>query len=449
MSSVLLLGDILVDRNYVGKSTCLAPEAPVPTVNVESVTSTLGGIGNVIRSLTDFFPTVHFISSFCEEDGRMIQELLGESVCYKNFGQEDRRMAIINRVFVGNHVMSRFDYPCKTAGLSKENEDRIVSHIRTTLLIELKVVILSDYDRGFLTHGLCARVIEMCRNSGVSVLVDPILPEWSKFEGATLIKPNREEAELFIRHEKLESEQFAVTTLKKYGFSYILNTLDKDGMVLYYQNNAKEISTVRIGCLEDLKLVDVNGCGDALIAALAVFLLQNGSLQNNEHDILKLLTEVGKIAVGTPGCYILNSVQFNGITQSQKIVFTNGCFDVVHVGHLKLLNYCRGLGHHFVIGINSDNSIKLNKGYSRPINHLEDRINFLRELNIADEIIPFDEETPIKLIKEIGPDVLVKGGDYTLENVVGREIAGETLLFPLEVGVSSTAVIDRIKNVHR
>ena len=449
MSSVLLLGDILVDRNYIGKSTNLTPEAAVPIVNVETVTSTLGGIGNVARSLTDFFQKVHFISSFREDDAKMVQKLFGEKVCYTNFEQEDRRMVVINRVMVENQLMSRFDYPCDRKKLSEVNENEIVNHIRVNLLDELQVVILSDYDRGFLTKGLCTRVIQMCKESGVTVLVDPILPDWTKFEGATLIKPNRQEANRFIEHENMNTDEFAETTLKKHGFSYILRTLDKEGMVLYYKNEAEEVCEIRRGCAENLKIVDVKGCGDALITATAVFLTQHGSLKHHEQELVNMLTEVGKIAVGTSGCYILNSVDFNRLLKPRRVIFTNGCFDIIHVGHLKLLNYCRGLGDHLVIGLNSDSSIKLNKGGSRPINNLDSRINFLKELNIANEIIPFEDKTPIELIKAIRPDVLVKGGDYTIDNVVGREFSGSTVLFPLEVGVSSTAIIKRITRIYQ
>ena len=447
MSSVLLLGDILVDRNLIGYSTNLTPEAPVPIVNVETTTSTLGGIGNVVRSLTNFFYDVHFISSFHEDDARMVQELFGEKVCYTNFEQEDRRMVVINRVMVGNQLMSRFDYPCNTKKLSEENEDEIVNHIMVNLLDELKVVILSDYDRGFLTKGLCTRVIKMCKESGVTVLVDPILPDWTKFEGATLIKPNREELNRFIEYENMNSNEFAETTLKKHGFSYILSTLDNEGMVLFYKNEVEETCQIRRGCAENLKIVDVNGCGDALITATAVFLQQYKTLENHEQSLIDTLTKVGKVAVGTSGCYILNSVDFERLLKPRKVVFTNGCFDVIHVGHLKLLNYSRGLGDHLIIGINSDNSIKLNKGGSRPINNLESRNNFLKELNIADEIITFEDKTPIELIKAIRPDVLVKGGDYTIDDVVGREIAGSTVIFPLENGVSSTAIIKKIATI--
>ncbi|XP_063683663.1 bifunctional protein HldE-like [Bolinopsis microptera] len=328
MSSVLLLGDILVDRNYIGKSTNLTPEAPVPTVKVETITSTLGGgIGNVARSLTDFFQKVHFISSFHEADAKMVQELFGEKVCYTNFEQEDRRMVVINRVMVGNQLMSRFDYPCDRKELSEEYENEIVNHIRVNLLDELQVSV----------ESLIAYV------------------------------------------------PFDLTKLMPF-----IALLDKEGMVLYYKNEAEEISQIRRGCAENLKIVDVNGCGDALITATAVFLQQHGSLKNHKQDLVNILTQIGKIAVGTSGCYILNSVDFERLLKPRRVIFTNGCFDMIHVGHLKLLNYCRGLGDHLVIGINSDNSIKLNKGGSRPINNLDSRINFLKELNIADEIIPFE-----------------------------------------------------------
>ncbi|KAL5269751.1 hypothetical protein ACHWQZ_G003276 [Mnemiopsis leidyi] len=464
MSSILLLGDILVDKNFHGSANTLAPEAAVPTVEVETTSSSLGGIGNVVRSLTDFFEDVHFVSSFWEEDARMIGQLLGEQVNFVNFEQKERRMVVINRVFVGNQMISRFDYPSKRTELSKENEDQIVEYIQEKLLSNLDAILLSDYDRGFLTEGLCVRVIQICREAGVTVLVDPILPDWSKFRGANLIKPNREEANRFISHEKIKPENFANTAMKKYGFSYILQTLDDDGMILYRQTEDKSVKSTKRNCAEVPKLVDVNGCGDALLAATAVFLQgytqleteQGGLLENREEDLLDVLTEVGRIAVGISGCYILNKTDWtetvlkprkpNQESPTEKVVFTNGCFDLVHVGHLKLLNYCRGLGGRFIIGINSDLSVKLNKGITRPVNTLECRVKFLKELNLADEIIPFEEKTPIKLIEEIRPDILVKGGDYTPDQVVGRELAGKTVIFPLESGVSSTILIERIGN---
>ena len=240
MSGVLLLGDILVDKNYHGSAHSLAPEAAVPTVEVEKTSSSLGGVGNVVRSLTDFFEEVHFLSSFCGEDAKLVEQLFGERVSYVNFEQDERRMVTINRVLVGNQMISRFDYPSKRIKLSKENEDQIVKYIQEKLLSNLGVVLLSDYDRGFLTEGLCRRVIQICEEAGVTVLVDPILPNWSKFTGASLIKPNREESKRFASYEKTGQGNFSDTAMNKYGFSYILQTLDKDGMILYQKTKDDE-----------------------------------------------------------------------------------------------------------------------------------------------------------------------------------------------------------------
>ena len=461
MSGVLLLGDILVDKNYHGSARSLAPEAAVPTVEVEKTSSSLGGIGNVVRSLKDFFEEVHFLSSFCKEDANLVEQLIGEGVSYVNFEQKERRMVTINRVLVGNQLISRYDYPSKRKDLSKENEDEIVKYIQEKLLSNLAVVLFSDYDRGFLTERLCRRVIEICEDAGVTVLVDPILPDWSKFRGASLIKPNREESKRFASYEKIGQKNFADTAMNKYGFSYILQTLDKDGMILYRKTKENAIMSIKRNCSENLQLVDVNGCGDAILAATAVFLQKNKTtenrkqdlLENREKELLDVLKEVGRIAVGVAGCYILNISDWQekifkprNQKSKEKVVFTNGCFDLVHVGHLKLLNFCRGLGGRLIIGINSDESVKLNKGDSRPVNPLEYRVKFLKELNLADEIIPFEEKTPIKLIKGIKPDFLVKGGDYTPEQVVGREVAEETVIFPFVGGISSTVLIEKIVN---
>ncbi|XP_066920915.1 bifunctional protein HldE-like [Clytia hemisphaerica] len=514
--SILLLGDILIDKYFNGVSNELCPEVPVPVVKVNNVTSSLGGIGNVVRSVIGFFNEVHFLSSFCIEDEEILTKSFNKvtttkstnggcatnnssSLKYKNFIQENRQLAVLNRVMVGAHCLSRYDYPEEKGPMSRENEDKMLSYIRDYLLEDLTIVILSDYSRGALTKRFCRKLIPMLKEAGIVVLVDPIEDDWTKFEGATMIKPNREEAGYVFGIPIIDAESgqlFAESALHKYQIDLILNTLDKEGMALYHlssyhgedekrsplidsdvivngndksiysdsneervsdsqngiavSNNTRDVYTIQEPCHSDCKPIDVIGCGDAIIAAIAVFIKETKDWNRQLHQMMKILSLVGRKAVETDGCYILNPTDWaefrpRNINSTKKsIVFTNGCFDLLHCGHIRLLNFCKGIGDHLILAVNSDESVRLNKGPERPINSLNHRIKTLKELNLADEIIIFDEKTPLELIRRIKPDFLVKGSDYTVEQIIGQEYAKEVVLFDSTLECSSSDIIQKV-----
>ena len=450
--AVLILGDVGIDKNFHGAATELSPEGPYPVVKVQTITENLSCAGNIVKSLVEFFDNVYFITCLKESETQRLKERLNENVIHLNVTQTDRTMQVINRIMVGNYCVSRFDEG-RIVSINENSESKIIAIVEQ-IIANVEVVILSDYDLGLLTSGLCERIIDLSNVNSVPVLVDPFLHNWEKFKNATLIKPNRVEASSFLGKPISNDifREFASTLLNTYGIRYILCTMDEDGMILGY-GEEKEVKTIEKSTLPSV-VCDVIGCGDALIAAIAVFYSRNkNGFPNAQIEMVDLLTKAGSIAVSKPGCYHLNMSDWNAICgdhkANKKVVFTNGCFDILHAAHIYLLTECKKKGDHLVVAINSDESVSRLKGETRPINTLIDRMAVLLEIGVIDELIPFEEDTPINLIRSIQPDLLVKGGDYSLEEVVGRQYAKETLILahpPHLNKLSSTEIISRCVN---
>lgn len=510
---ILIFGDVGIDKNYHGQATELSPEGPYPVVKIQTTDENLSCAGNIVNSVIEFFDMVFLITCLKTSEAQRIKERLNQKVIHTNIPQDDRTIQVINRVMVGNYVVSRFDEQ-HIVSINKNSETEIFETVEQ-IMKNVEVVILSDYGLGLLTPSLCEQIIRLSNVNNVPVFVDPFLHDWEKFKNVTLIKPNRVEASSFLGESVTKDlfRGFTKTLLRTYGIAYILCTMDEDGMMLGFDDqvnnnkHAREANKQEGGNQEriengnpeeiepnlsltedgeeekedeEIKIIDkpiftsvvcdVIGCGDALIAAIAVFYCKNKDrFSEAQLEMVDLLTRIGSIAVSTPGCYHLNMNDWNSVyiestpnqqtkevltvpNQQKKVVFTNGCFDVLHAGHVRLLKECKKMGDYLIVAINSDPSVSRLKGPTRPINTLNDRMAMLNEIEVIDELIPFEEDTPLNLIQRIRPDLLVKGGDYKLEDIVGREYAKETIAlgFPHLVKFSSTNIItrcvDRITN---
>ena len=529
---VLIIGDVGIDRNYHGQATELSPEGPYPVIKVQTTNENLSCAGNIVNSVTEFFDKIFFITCLKTSEAERIKERLDQNVIHINISQDDRTLQVINRVHVGNYVVSRFD----EQNIVPINDNSVTKFISTVeqIMKDVEVLILSDYGLGLLTPSLCEQIIRLSNVKDIPVFVDPFLDGWEKFKNVTLIKPNRVEASSFLG-KSITTDLFIGFTkslLKMFGITYVLCTMDEDGMMLGFDDKAEngqhrreeekkkeeeeekgqellneeekrsqekpvngnsqkedELNCSTSGEKDDAEeekikiiekpiipsvLCDVIGCGDALIAAIAVFYSKNKyRFFESQLEMVDLLTRIGSIAVSTLGCYHLNLMDWNKVyveqkallpymhnqvahtllKQHKKVVFTNGCFDVLHAGHIRLLKECKKLGDYLIVAINSDDSVSRLKGPTRPINTLNDRMAMLNEIGVIDELIPFDEDTPTNLIQRIRPDLLVKGGDYKLEDIIGREYAKETITldFPHLMKFSSTNIISRCvdKHIHR
>ena len=445
MNNILLLGDIIIDKYYYGKVNRIAQEYPVPIINIDTIKEKLGCVGNVLENIKDFFDNIYIVTCIDQNTIVPLNKLLEcKKIIHKNFEQNNKKLIIKNRIFSNNQMLSRFDEEIIN-NITEENEIKIIKYIES-IIDNFKIVILSDYLKGFLTDSLCKKIIDLCNIKKKITIVDPKGNNYNKYKNCTLIKPNKKEANDFYGTEITNKNinDFSKKLIDEYHIQYIINTLGNQGMRLIYKDSKNKIK-IKYKNIIPSQIIDVTGCGDTILSTISVYYSKNKNF-DDKNNILEILTKIGNIAVNTHSCYKLNKKDWNKINEkiNNKIVFTNGCFDLIHIGHIKFLKECKKLGSKLILGINTDESIKQIKGEKRPINKLIDRINFLKELNIIDEIIPFREKTPLNLIQKIKPDILVKGNDYKLENVIGKEYAKETILLPYLDGYSSTNIIKKI-----
>ena len=324
------------------------------------------------------------------------------------------------------------------------------------------VILLSDYNKGVLTPWLCKMIIQKALKNNKKVLVDPKGKDYLKYQGATLITPNKKEASLATGIEITDNKSLysvGFDLKKNLDLEYLLITLSEDGMALFDQEMTKIPTKAK-------EVYDVTGAGDTVLASLA-FGLSVGM------DILKAANfansaaavAVGKIGTATvrldeifnyeqnfaPKYSTLKIKNINELkiylnnNNNKKVVFTNGCFDILHSGHVKYLEEAKSYGDILIVGLNSDNSVKNIKGSSRPINNASDRATILAALSCVDVVIEFEEDTPYNLIKTVKPDILVKGGDYKDKTIVGSDIAKETRLVKFVDGKSTTKIIKKAK----
>jgi len=363
----------------------------------------------------------------------------------------------------------RMDYESDDM-LSAELAGQVLK-IYTEKLKQAALVCLQDYNKGLLTASVCSEMIEAAKASGKKVLIDPALTaDYSKYSSATAITPNRQEAAAVVGFEIADSTaagKAAGMLCEKLKLDAVVLTLDREGAYLKTADINEKIPT------RARSVYDVTGAGDMVLATLAVALASGCDYRT----AVQLSTLTGGIEVEKFGAAavtveeVINEIisqnrsragkirSVESLThelgwhrkQEEKIVFTNGCFDVLHRGHIEFLKFCKSQGDVVVLGLNSDSSVKTIKGPDRPINNQNDRAAVLAALETTDYIVIFDEPEPLELIKKVKPDVLVKGKDWAEKGVVGREFVesagGKVILAPLLEGKSTTSVIEKIKTV--
>ena len=468
---ILVVGDLMIDEYIWGHVNRVSPEAPVQIVEAEKEELTLGGAGNVIKNLVSLEAQV-FVTSVVDAGptGKHI------AVQLKKLGLQT------HGIFTNpNKVSSR-----KTRILSLDNNQQILRIDRETVQLisqqdekriadfidshigDFKAIILSDYAKGVLTENLIQKIIAAAQKEQLPVIVDPKGNAYDKYRGATVITPNRKEAETLL-NMRIEDD----TMLHRAGRSLltrlktdsILITLGKDGMALFQKGK----KTVQIPAMKK-EVFDVTGAGDTVISLMGLGVASGLDLREAiEIANIAAGIVVGKIGTATVTLQeIIDDVLQHTLYSSNKvldlkalsklvedrkaagntIVFTNGCFDILHMGHTSFLQQARQLGDLLIVGLNSDDSVRRLKGPHRPVVPMRERAAILSSLAGVDYITIFDEDTPLKLIDSLKPDILVKGDDYTKDEVVGREIVesygGKVELIKLVKGVSTTSIIERI-----
>ena len=451
-NKIVVIGDVILDSYIIGSSNRLSPEAPIPVVKYEKEFFRLGGCLNVFNNLKNLKQSAHVIGVTGNDNSRKeVINLLGG----KNFEgliiDEDRPTIIKQRIMIGNQQVVRVDQEV-TSDIDEETQNKIFRHlVKYHSSNDIEIIILSDYNKGVLNQDLCKKIIEYSIKNNIKVLVDPKGNDFSKYKGSYLITPNYKEA-VEITNSKFYNENYIeISNYIKNQFSIknVLITLSEKGVFLNhnhknykYKSNVKDVS-------------DVSGAGDTVMATIA-YCLNIGKTLPKSCEVANYAGGVVVSKAGTASIFISdiefllkNELDFKD-SNSKKIIFTNGCFDILHIGHLKILSEAKKLGDYLIVGLNSDSSVKNLKGNNRPINQQEIRKEMLDSIKFVDEVIIFSEKTPLKLIKKIRPNILVKGGDYKIDEIVGYkeviESGGEVKIIPLVNGFSTTNIISKLKN---
>jgi len=456
---IILLGDIMLDHNIQGTSAKIANEAPIPVIHDVKENYRIGGCGNVLNNLLALGTKTVFLFSKVGADvhGEQLLSLLPNQTVNYVTVDPDSITTTKHRVYSDKKLMCRYDTERYTETTHKQ-EAVILGNIATLLETQqITSVVFSDYKKGFLTKSLCQCVIALCCQKGVPTIVDP---KHNYYESCTVIKPNRMELQhIFgIDLKALSSIEEGHRLLhEKLGCTASVITLSEDGISAY---SKKEHHRYK----EDVKeIIDVTGAGDVVCSVLGAYypFIKDMDL------LIKIASHLASISISHIGVYTITPHDllhtYRAIHHSKQllmpqmlrrgiascgspIVFTNGCFDILHSAHLELFQFCKKLGGIVVVGLNSDDSIRRLKGPTRPIFNLADRIKLLEALEYIDFIIPFEEDTPLELLKQIRPRYLVKGGDYTKETIVGGEYAEEVVLFSYVAGKSTTNTIQTIRH---
>jgi D-beta-D-heptose 7-phosphate kinase / D-beta-D-heptose 1-phosphate adenosyltransferase len=466
---VLCVGDVMLDDYVYGRVERVSPEAPIPVLRVEREQHTLGGAGNVLRNLHALGAEVCFISVTGNDTaGRDISRLIaGLGGCEAHVLTERERMTTLKtRYIAGTQQMLRADreQAAPITGSLREDFLRMV----TQVLAHYRVTVLSDYAKGVLADGVASEIIAAARAAGHIVVVDPKGSDYGAYRGATLIKPNRRELGAATAKPvgtAVEVVAAAQALIAQHGFAAVMVSLSQDGMILVEASG----ETHSLGA-EAREVYDVSGAGDTAVAVAAAALgagatfAQAARLANVAAGLV-----VGKVGTAVVhGNELIEALVDRDVLATRKVLplplaldhvarwrrnglrigFTNGCFDLLHPGHVALLEQARRQCDRLVVGLNNDASVARLKGPGRPVQNEEARAAVLASVASVDLVVLFGEDTPVTLISELKPDLLVKGADYRLDEVVGAEIVqaygGKVVLAELLPGHSTTATIARL-----
>jgi len=462
---ILVIGDLMIDKYLWGECNRVSPEAPVQVINVKEETKVLGGAGNVAKNLVSLGSKVDVLSIIggCEisNELRKLFKEINLSTDYL-IEQKDRVTSKKTRIISAHQQVIRYDIE-SNEDISKESEEKLIDLFKS-IVNKFELIILSDYGKGLLTNSVVKEIIEIANSIGVKVIVDPKGSDYSKYTSAYLLTPNKKEASeatgINISDEK--SLKSALAYLKKScKLNISLITLSEDGIAIFDDKFRSHPTVAR-------EVFDVTGAGDTVIAAIgyalaikqdidSAVLLANlaagvvvGKIGSATASIEEIISYESTLNPSNSEEKIISLKKFIKILDDlrkseNKIVFTNGCFDILHVGHVKYLEKARNLGDILIVGINSDSSVSRLKGKTRPINSLDDRSQIIASLKSVDYVIPFEEDTPIELIKAIVPDILVKGSDYKDKKVAGKEIARKLVLVDFVEGKSTSSTIFKIQ----
>ncbi|EAL5740938.1 bifunctional heptose 7-phosphate kinase/heptose 1-phosphate adenyltransferase [Campylobacter lari] len=444
---ILVVGDFMVDHYIWCDCTRISPEAPVMVMKSQKEDKRLGGAGNVYANLKSLGAEVFALGLVGDdESGRFLKENLNAKLLV----EKDRKTPLKSRVLSHSQQVLRLD---DENDFDTKLEDEIIQEYKK-IAKDYDAIVLSDYAKGALTSKVTKALIEHANTLNLPILIDPKGSDFSKYQNATLLTPNKKEAIQALGVEKIDNLEKALKKLKDdLNLTYSIITLSEEGIALFDEK-------LYIIPAKALEVYDVTGAGDSVIAMLAyalalkVDIIKACELANDAAAVV--VAKVGSVSVSLEEIKNLKKASFEDkikskeelvkLIQNQKVVFTNGCFDIVHYGHIKYLEKAKKLGDILVVGLNSDESVKRLKGNSRPINLEFQRACMLASMYFVDYVVIFDEDTPYELIEFLKPHVLVKGADYKGKEVVGSNLVKKVELIDFEDGFSTTNIINRIAN---
>lgn len=465
---IAVIGDVMLDRYFHGEVKRISPEAPVPVTKIDSIKSVLGGAANVAANLAHLECKVYMGGVTGDDENRsLLEKLMDEAgIDHSGLVSSNKRKTITKmRVLGGNQQMLRLDFE-ETGDLYLEEISALSDWLENLLDNGLDGIIVSDYAKGVCSDSFCQWVIKQGKAYNIPVLIDPKGAYWSKYNGCDFITPNLKEmceaAGCQRDNDDNAVVEMARSARQQFNIGNVVVTRSEKGMSLVNGNQVLHSPAAAI------EVFDVSGAGDTVAATLLAAVAGKVSLE----DAIYLANRAAGIVVAKVGTYPVHrdellkdllaedrkqgrgyrTLSWQEIASlaatwkacGEKIVFTNGCFDILHVGHVSYLEKAARLGKHLIVGLNTDASVRRLKGETRPLVHELDRARVLAALACVDAVVLFDQDTPTELIEKIHPDILVKGGDYKPDEVAGREYAGEVRIIDFEEGYSTTGVVEKI-----
>ena len=465
---VLVAGDVMLDRYWHGGTSRISPEAPVPVVKVNQIEDRAGGAANVALNIAALGAQAQLFGiTGQDENNRVLNQRLKSAGVKASFVASKHTPTITKlRVISRHQQLIRMDFE---ESFQRDDAAALVAKIKSSLK-GMGAVILSDYAKGTLADPQA--IIKAARAQNIPVFVDPKGTDFERYRGATLLTPNLHEFETVMG--SCASEQELVNKgralMKRLQLDALLITRGEHGMTLLEARDKRRSGELHLPA-RAVEVYDVTGAGDTVISVLAAAVAAGENLQN----AVALSNMAAGIVVGKLGTATVSAPELLAALQQErgvergvvsedqlllllqeakkrgeKVVFTNGCFDILHAGHVAYLEEARKLGDRLVVAVNSDSSVKKLKGEGRPINLCEDRMLVLSKLAAVDWVLSFSDNTPERLLKKLKPDVLAKGGDYTVKQVVGAPIVtaygGEVQVLSLVDNRSTTAIVKKIRS---
>lgn len=469
---IAVVGDVMIDRYLTGRVDRISPEAPVPVLQHSHDRAVAGGAANVAVNIVALGCEVRLVGAVGnDQDANDLKGILTEAGVSTALLVTDRSRPTVSktRVISGRQQFFRIDREFR-GRLSREAEEAIIEAARAAIA-EAEILVLSDYAKGVFSDHVIKRVIGSAKSAGKLVLVDPKRQMLEAYEGADIIKPNAGELSAATGmpcSTDAEVEAAAETLLGQFDGA-LLVTRAESGMSLARRGlPTKHIKSSM------LEVADVTGAGDTALAALSVSIVEGLTMD----DAAVISNVAAGVAVSKLGTAVVSQSELNAAIarassaayhpgslaiestaaemaatwrrMGERVVFTNGCFDLIHAGHIELLSFAAGQGDRLIVALNSDSSVRGLKGPNRPIQTEADRARIVGALRAVDLVVLFDDVTPLSLIDAISPDVLVKGADYSEDQVIGGDLVksrgGRVALFPLMEGRSSTKIVERMRS---